>query len=106
MGILSAGLSEDERLVVSPRRARHMLDIGNTRLYELLQANELTSISMAAHAKSSFPQFTSSSPDDLQLGKFCPQRCLAADGDDCTSIAPAERAHDCWRTDMHAVSAR
>ena len=43
MGILSAGLSEGERLVVSPRRARHMLDIGNTRLYELLQANELTS---------------------------------------------------------------
>ena len=33
----------DERLVVSPRRARHLLDIGNTRLYELLAGGELDS---------------------------------------------------------------
>jgi hypothetical protein len=33
----------DERLVVSPRRARYLLDVGNTRLYELLAANELDS---------------------------------------------------------------
>lgn len=32
-----------ERLVVSPRRARLMLDVGNTRLYELLKANKLES---------------------------------------------------------------
>jgi hypothetical protein len=43
MSIQSAGLSDDERLVVSPRRARHMLDCGNTRLYELLKTNELES---------------------------------------------------------------
>jgi hypothetical protein len=33
----------DERLVVSPRHARYLLDVGNTRLYELLAANELDS---------------------------------------------------------------
>ena len=33
----------DERLVVSPKRARYLLDVGNTRLYELLAANELDS---------------------------------------------------------------
>jgi hypothetical protein len=38
MSIFSTGLSDDERLVVSPRRARHMLDCGNTRLYELLKS--------------------------------------------------------------------
>jgi hypothetical protein len=32
-----------ERLVVGPRRARQMLDIGNTRLYELINAGELES---------------------------------------------------------------
>jgi hypothetical protein len=35
--------SKDGPLVVSPRRARHLLDVGNTRLYELLAANELDS---------------------------------------------------------------
>ncbi len=40
---LSTGLGDDERLVVSPRRARHMLDCGNTRLYELLKHKELES---------------------------------------------------------------
>jgi hypothetical protein len=43
MSIPSTGLSNDERLVVSPRRARHMLDCGNTRLYELLKNQELVS---------------------------------------------------------------
>jgi hypothetical protein len=43
MSILSTGFSEDERLVVSPRRAMHMLDCGNTRLYELLAAGEIES---------------------------------------------------------------
>jgi hypothetical protein len=43
MSIPSTGLSNDERLVVNPRRARHMLDCGNTRLYELLKNQELVS---------------------------------------------------------------
>jgi len=43
MSISSTGLSDDERLVVCPRRARYMLDCGNTRLYELLKNNELES---------------------------------------------------------------
>ena len=43
MSIHSTGLSDFERLVVSPRRARHMLDCGNTRLYELLKNQELES---------------------------------------------------------------
>jgi hypothetical protein len=43
MSIPSTGLGDDERLVVSPRRARHMLDCGNTRLYELLKNKELDS---------------------------------------------------------------
>ena len=33
----------DDRLVVSPRVARRLLDTGNTRLYELLAAGELDS---------------------------------------------------------------
>jgi hypothetical protein len=36
-------ITDHFRLVVSPRRARHMLDIGNTRLYELLNNKELDS---------------------------------------------------------------
>jgi hypothetical protein len=32
-----------DRLVVSPRLARRMLDVGNTRLYELIEARELES---------------------------------------------------------------
>ena len=43
MSFPSTGLGDAERLVVSPRRARHMLDCGNTRLYELLAAGELDS---------------------------------------------------------------
>jgi hypothetical protein len=43
MSIQSTGLSDNERLVVSPRRAKHLLDIGTTRLYELVNANELDS---------------------------------------------------------------
>jgi hypothetical protein len=43
MSQYSTGLGDDERLVVSPRRARQMLDVGNTRLYELLKQNKLDS---------------------------------------------------------------
>jgi hypothetical protein len=43
MSIHSTGLGDDERLVVSPRRARHMLDCGNTRLYELIKNQVLES---------------------------------------------------------------
>jgi hypothetical protein len=43
MSIASVELGDTERLVVSPRRAQHMLDCGNTRLYELLAAGELDS---------------------------------------------------------------
>jgi excisionase family DNA binding protein len=43
MSIHSTGFSHDEPMVVSPRRARHLLDIGNTKLYELLAARELES---------------------------------------------------------------
>jgi excisionase family DNA binding protein len=43
VSIHSTGLSHDEALVVSPRRARQLLDCGNTRLYELLAARELES---------------------------------------------------------------
>ena len=41
MSIHSTGLGHDEPLVVSPRRARLMLDCSNTRLYELIAAREL-----------------------------------------------------------------
>jgi len=43
MSIHSTGINADEPLVVSPRRARLMLDCGNTRLYELISARELES---------------------------------------------------------------
>jgi hypothetical protein len=43
MSISGTGVSQDEPLVVSPRRARRLLDCGNTRLYELLAACELDS---------------------------------------------------------------
>jgi hypothetical protein len=41
MSTHSTELGKDEPLVVSPRRARSMLDCGNTRLYELIAAHEL-----------------------------------------------------------------
>jgi excisionase family DNA binding protein len=43
MSIHSTATGADELLVVSPRRARRMLDCGNTRLYELIAARELES---------------------------------------------------------------
>jgi hypothetical protein len=43
MSIHSTGLGHGEALVVSPSRARAMLDIGQTRLYELLATKELES---------------------------------------------------------------
>jgi Helix-turn-helix domain len=43
MSIPSTALGDDEPLVVSPKRAQRILDIGHTRLYELLAARELQS---------------------------------------------------------------
>ncbi len=43
MSIHTTGLGDDERLVVSPRRAKHLLDVGNTRLYQLLNEKKLES---------------------------------------------------------------
>jgi hypothetical protein len=43
MSIQSTGLGHDEPLVVSPARAKAILDIGHTKLYELLGAGELES---------------------------------------------------------------
>jgi hypothetical protein len=39
MSIHSTGLGRGEKLVVSPAEARNMLDIGTTRLYELLKSD-------------------------------------------------------------------
>jgi excisionase family DNA binding protein len=43
MSIPSTGLGRDERLVVSPNEAKTLLNIGTTRLYELLSEQELDS---------------------------------------------------------------
>ena len=44
MSIYSCGLGDDDlRLVVSPKTAMQMLDIGETQLYALLKAGELES---------------------------------------------------------------
>jgi Helix-turn-helix domain len=43
MSIHSTGLGDDERLVVRPKLACLMLDVGVTRLYELIKAGELES---------------------------------------------------------------
>jgi len=43
MSIHTTEIAEDARLVVSPKRAQHMLDIGNTKFYELLNSGELVS---------------------------------------------------------------
>ena len=43
MSMQSTGLGHDEPLVVSPARAKAMLDCGTTRLYELIAAGELQS---------------------------------------------------------------
>jgi hypothetical protein len=43
MSIQSTELGDDEVLVVSPRRAQHLLDVGHTRLYQLIAARELES---------------------------------------------------------------
>jgi hypothetical protein len=43
MSIHFTGMGRDEPLVVSPRRARILLDVGNTKLYELIDAGELES---------------------------------------------------------------
>jgi hypothetical protein len=41
MSIHSTGLGDHEPLVVSPRHAQQILDIGHSRLYELIAAKEL-----------------------------------------------------------------
>jgi hypothetical protein len=43
MSIHSTGFGHDEPIVVSPARAKAMLDCGTTRLYELIAAGELES---------------------------------------------------------------
>ena len=43
MSIHTTEIAKDARLVVSPKRAQHMLDIGNTKFYELLNSGELVS---------------------------------------------------------------
>ena len=43
MSIHSIGLEKDAPLVVSPARAKVLLDCGTTRLYQLLGAGELES---------------------------------------------------------------
>ena len=43
MTIAITELGKDSPLVVSPRRARYLLNVGNTRLYELLASGELDS---------------------------------------------------------------
>jgi hypothetical protein len=43
VSIYSTGLGDDEPLVVSPGRAQRLLDIGHSRLYELIAARELES---------------------------------------------------------------
>jgi hypothetical protein len=43
LSIHTIGIGQDEPLVVSPRRARSLLDVGNTRLYELIGSGELES---------------------------------------------------------------
>ena len=43
MPVNSTKISDDQPLVVSPARAKAMLDCGTTRLYELIAAGELDS---------------------------------------------------------------
>jgi hypothetical protein len=43
MSIHSTGLGKDQPLVVSPSRAKAMLDIGTTRLYEMINSGQLES---------------------------------------------------------------
>ena len=44
MSAQSAGFGDDEQqLVVSPKRAMQLLDLGMTRLYELIKSGELES---------------------------------------------------------------
>ena len=51
MSIQSTGLSDDERLVVSPRRAAVMLDCGVTRVYELIASRQIESYRDGASRK-------------------------------------------------------
>ena len=51
MSIHSTGFGDDERLVVSPRRACKMLDCGMTRLYELIGSDQLQTYKDGASRK-------------------------------------------------------
>ena len=50
MSIHSTGLGKDSG-AVSPRRTQHILDIGNTKFYELLAAGELVSFKIGKSRK-------------------------------------------------------
>jgi hypothetical protein len=43
ISITSTGLGDDEPLVVSPQRAQRLLEMGHSKLYELMAAGELES---------------------------------------------------------------
>jgi hypothetical protein len=43
MNLPSTEFGDDEPLVVSPARAKRLLDVGHTRLYEMIGAGELQS---------------------------------------------------------------
>lgn len=43
MSAQTQGVGEQQRLVVSPRRAMHILDCGRTHLYDLIDEGELDS---------------------------------------------------------------
>jgi excisionase family DNA binding protein len=51
VSIHSTGIGNNEPLVVSPRRACHILDCGVTRLYELIGSGELRSYKDGASRK-------------------------------------------------------
>jgi hypothetical protein len=51
VSIHSTGLGDDERLVVSPRRACHLLDCGMTRLYQLIGTGQLQTYKDGASRK-------------------------------------------------------
>jgi len=43
VSVCNTGLDKDAALVVSPKRAQAILDIGHTRLYQLIAGRELES---------------------------------------------------------------
>jgi excisionase family DNA binding protein len=51
MSICSTALSDDERLLVRPRIAAHMLDVGVTHLYQLIHRGDIESFKDGAARK-------------------------------------------------------